>query len=267
MDEDGGSALTWAAYWENTRAVSVLLKYGASVNLKDNDNETALSYAASKEYVKVMELLLWRGADPYVVNSKGWNVLNWTASKGHVTVVKLLLDNGADPDIRDGMGRTALTCALDGNNFDAFKIIHKSICSAEEGAADNELEVGLVPFKPVGKINPTPLVRQRATGAAPAKRRRRSRLGETSASTVFQPSTQSGTTGLASAALYNPRLQPLLDELSSLIGLNSVKSDIMQTINFLRVQKLREDRGLSVPEHGFYWKSRNRKDHHCKTHC
>ena len=41
-------------------------------------------------------------------------------------------------------------------------------------------------------------------------------------------------------------LDVLTDNLNSLIGLNKVKDDVAQLINFLKVQKMREERGMSV---------------------
>lgn len=37
-------------------------------------------------------------------------------------------------------------------------------------------------------------------------------------------------------------------KLNALVGLNSIKVDVIQLVNYLRFQKLREDKGLSVPE-------------------
>src|SRR5205823_5629865 len=47
--------------------------------------------------------------------------------------------------------------------------------------------------------------------------------------------------------LAPPRpLEELLAELDALVGLDRVKSDVRQLINFLKVQKLREEQGLKV---------------------
>lgn len=42
------------------------------------------------------------------------------------------------------------------------------------------------------------------------------------------------------------KLEDLLADLDSLIGLERIKSDVAQLINFLRVQKMREEKGLAV---------------------
>ena len=44
----------------------------------------------------------------------------------------------------------------------------------------------------------------------------------------------------------------LLSELNGLTGLGQVKADVTQLVNFLRVQKLRKDKGLSVPDQSLH---------------
>lgn len=47
--------------------------------------------------------------------------------------------------------------------------------------------------------------------------------------------------------INNKKLNEYMDELNSLIGLHEVKKDINSIINFIKVQKLRKERGLSIP--------------------
>jgi len=50
----------------------------------------------------------------------------------------------------------------------------------------------------------------------------------------------------------SPDASALLNNLNKLTGLQQVKAEVTQLINFLRVQKLRKDKGLSVPEQSLH---------------
>lgn len=47
-------------------------------------------------------------------------------------------------------------------------------------------------------------------------------------------------------------LEELLSELDSLVGLDNVKNDIHSLLNFIKVSKLREERGMKVPEISYH---------------
>src|SRR5258707_4909291 len=69
---------------------------------------------------------------------------------------------------------------------------------------------------------------------------------------LFQPSNTGGTGARenASASMLAETTQPLdalLGELNSLVGLDGVKLEVAQLVNFLKVQQMRQARGMSVP--------------------
>ena len=140
VDEDGGSALSWAAYNGNLQAVDMLPKHGSLVNLEDKDNETPLSYAASKEYVDIVKLLLDHGADFFVVNSKGRDVLGWAISKGHHATVKMLMDHINASKIEDGRGHIDSERALDNRSSDETAVITGSTLTVRKKTPNDRVE-------------------------------------------------------------------------------------------------------------------------------
>jgi ankyrin repeat protein len=77
QDEDGATALMYAARNGDTEAVNALLRNGASVNLADNDGETALMKAAASSCnEETVRALLSAGADLTARDHKGRNALD-----------------------------------------------------------------------------------------------------------------------------------------------------------------------------------------------
>jgi len=58
--------------------------------------------------------------------------------------------------------------------------------------------------------------------------------------------------GASEKSAPSPDAPALLNSLNKLTGLQQVKADVTQLVNFLRVQKLRKDKGLSVPEQSLH---------------
>jgi len=76
-DDDGRTALMYAAENGDTQAVNVLLRNGASVNLADNEGETALMKAAASSCTEeTVRALLSAGADMNARDHKGRNALD-----------------------------------------------------------------------------------------------------------------------------------------------------------------------------------------------
>jgi ankyrin repeat protein len=62
----GKSALHDAVERNRTGVVRILIQHGATIDLKDNEGRTALSWAAHKDNIEIANFLLDNGADPSV---------------------------------------------------------------------------------------------------------------------------------------------------------------------------------------------------------
>ncbi|PSK60153.1 hypothetical protein B9Z65_1051 [Elsinoe australis] len=100
-------------------------KYNA--NSADEQGITALHWAAINGHYALCHFLLQTGADP---NAKGGDAVAtpvlWASRKCQLDVVNLLLENGADPLITDDAGYNLLHCVtLDGNVFQLILLLHQ----------------------------------------------------------------------------------------------------------------------------------------------
>ncbi|XP_033219182.1 kinase D-interacting substrate of 220 kDa isoform X2 [Belonocnema kinseyi] len=95
-DENGSTALVFAASKGKLHFVRELINHGADVNAEDADNWTALLFAAKEGYVDVCLELLDHGANLEHRDMGGWSALMWATYKGKTNTVSLLLSKGAD---------------------------------------------------------------------------------------------------------------------------------------------------------------------------
>ncbi|KAJ4860563.1 ankyrin repeats (3 copies) domain-containing protein [Trichoderma breve] len=92
--------------------VQLLLENGFDINLKDQQGRTPLILAVENGHVAIVQLLLHRGADINLTDSNGGRTpLSYAAEKGHTAIVQLLLDKGANVHLEDRFGRTPLSYA------------------------------------------------------------------------------------------------------------------------------------------------------------
>ncbi|CAH0724151.1 unnamed protein product, partial [Brenthis ino] len=74
-DEDGLSALHWAADRGAISALTALIKGGFDINATDSSNQTALHYAVSCGHIKATQILVDSGAS-FLKDSEGWTPLD-----------------------------------------------------------------------------------------------------------------------------------------------------------------------------------------------
>ncbi len=121
---DGSTALLWAAYWNDEKAVEALLAAGANVNASNRDGFTALSQACTNGNARMVEALLKAGADANSFQAEGQSVLMTAARAGNAEVVKALLDHGAEVNTKESWrGQTALMWATAENHPDVVQVL------------------------------------------------------------------------------------------------------------------------------------------------
>ena len=114
-DDQGRTPLLLFSY-SGAETVDALVAKGADVNARSADGTTALMSAAEGHDAAPVKALLRHGADPNARNAKGQTALLLAAANlsqyGKADMIQALLDGGADPDARSGEGNTALVLAV-----------------------------------------------------------------------------------------------------------------------------------------------------------
>ncbi|XP_072880233.1 ankyrin repeat and SAM domain-containing protein 6-like isoform X3 [Hemitrygon akajei] len=98
-DDDGNSALQFAAGNGHEHLVRFLLMKGASVDSRNRYGWTPLMQAARFGHLNVANVLLENGADANAANKLGASVLTAAARGGHVGLARALLESGARVDV------------------------------------------------------------------------------------------------------------------------------------------------------------------------
>jgi len=121
---DGGTALLWAAYWNDEKAVEMLLAAGANVNAANREGFTALSQACTNGNAAMVEALLKAGADANSFQAEGQSALMTAARAGNAETVKALLDHGAEVNAKESWrGQTALMWATAENHPSVVQVL------------------------------------------------------------------------------------------------------------------------------------------------
>ncbi|HLI20395.1 MAG TPA: ankyrin repeat domain-containing protein [Stellaceae bacterium] len=107
-DDNGETALDYAAQFGDVRMANALIFYGANVNARDSFGNTALHWAAQRGATDVMQLLLDAKTVVDAQNKQGVTPLMMAAKSGQVLAARLLIKNGADPHKQDFTGRDAI---------------------------------------------------------------------------------------------------------------------------------------------------------------
>ena len=111
-DQEGHTALMFAAYNGHLEIVRALTESGAIVDQRDLMGRTALLYASSGPFPETVKILLDKGAEPNIVDSnEHFSPLMHAAAEGNLEVVKILLEHHADLTLTDVDGDDAETFA------------------------------------------------------------------------------------------------------------------------------------------------------------
>jgi palmitoyltransferase ZDHHC13/17 len=112
-DEQGITALHWAAINGHYALCHFLLQSGADVNARGGDAQaTPVLWASKRCHLQVVSLLLANGADPLIKDDQGYNLLHSATLDGNVYQLVLLLHQPDLPvDSPDAQGHTSLMWA------------------------------------------------------------------------------------------------------------------------------------------------------------
>jgi len=121
-DDDGATALHWAAQRGDAAVAESLIRAGARVNVANEYGVTPLWLACHNGSTAVAERLLKAGADPNRALPSGETPLMTAARTGQKGVVDALLARGADTNAKESlMGQTALMWAAVGRHGDVVR--------------------------------------------------------------------------------------------------------------------------------------------------
>lgn len=106
-DEQGITALHWAAINGHHALCHFLIQSGADVNARGGDAyATPVLWASKRCQLQVVSLLLANGADPLLRDDQGYNLLHSATLDGNVYQLVLLLHHPDIPvDVPDGQGQ------------------------------------------------------------------------------------------------------------------------------------------------------------------
>jgi ankyrin repeat protein len=115
QDNQGFSALSYAAMYSRDDLASFLIEEGADTNSAGFNGWGALHFAANakKSCIRIIELLLAGGANVDAQTTDLCGALHIAAQLGRVAVVVKLVSAGADVSLKDSNGRTPLHVACD----------------------------------------------------------------------------------------------------------------------------------------------------------
>ena len=127
-----GDALIDAARSDDAATIVSLVRKGADVNVREEDGTTALAWAASHSNVAIAEVLLNKGANPDLTNELGIGPLSLAISNGSSEMVKLLLSKGAKPNVARENGETPLMTAARLGQVETMRLLLNRGASANQ---------------------------------------------------------------------------------------------------------------------------------------
>jgi uncharacterized protein len=153
-EADGSTALLWAAHLNDADLVARLLKAGAKPNVRNRLGSTPLSEAALNANTPMLKMLLDAGADPNAAGPDGQTALMVIARTADVDAAMLLLTKGADPNAREKQrGQNALMWAA-ANSQGAMMRVLLDHGAEVDAASDADLMTPLVSSEPRAQPRP-----------------------------------------------------------------------------------------------------------------
>ncbi len=123
QDEDGMTALMWAARYGHLKVCKLLIESGARLKTQDTNGMTVLMWAARYGHLKVCKLLIKSGARLDTVAKGKLTAFLYAVSNGFYDIAKLLIESKANIHTRTKNGETALMCAARSGNYKICKLL------------------------------------------------------------------------------------------------------------------------------------------------
>jgi len=115
--------LHFAILCDKKNVAIYLLENGADHSLKDCFGNTALHYASEKGNLDICQLLVSHGAEVNCLTSENWTPLHLATFCDKTCVTKYILKDGADLNLKDCYYKKALHCAAEKANLDICQIL------------------------------------------------------------------------------------------------------------------------------------------------
>jgi len=123
-EEDGATALHWAAHWDDLETADLLIHAGANVNAANELGVTPLSLACENGSAPMVLKLLQARANVNLAPPNGETPLMTCARAGSVDAVKALLAGGANVNAKENVeGQTALMWAVAERHSDVVRVL------------------------------------------------------------------------------------------------------------------------------------------------
>eukprot|EP00978_Attheya_sp_CCMP212_P032941 scaffold130646_cov43-Attheya_sp.AAC.4 len=116
-----------AARGEVDTLKSAIASKESDVNATNEEGETALHFAADRGHSRCVAMLLEAGANPNAADSDGISVLHAAVIGDHVETAKLLIDAGANLDSPDRDGDSPRSCIYHSNCPDLKSMINSYV--------------------------------------------------------------------------------------------------------------------------------------------
>ena len=121
---DGATALHWAAYWNHSDTLTLLVGAGANVNAENDYGATPLWVACANRHAGIVERLLEAGANANRGLRSGETLLMRCAHTGDPAAVQALVTHGAEVDAAEPeKGQTALMRAVARRHPDVARVL------------------------------------------------------------------------------------------------------------------------------------------------
>ena len=169
-DENGLTALFYAAQSGHVESVQLLLNQGSNINAINRNGETPLYYAVKGGNLAIAELLINNGANLGVVYQGQRTILHVAVSAGVVPVVDVLLARELEINAVDSHGNSALHIAANIGNEDMVTLLLGHQPQMKRVNLDGETALSLAVLQ--GNLNVVEKILAAATLVRPAIVRR-----------------------------------------------------------------------------------------------